>query len=130
MNMVVKTVIITAAITAIVQIQGWCADYYVSPNGGGMRDGSQGNEFTLADAKNFARLHTNGMITFLLRSGNYGSLVFAEERQRNTWEHKETWKALPGQVPVFTEISLNELGDMATNTKNLTDCILFPINRP
>ena len=64
--------------------------FYVSVTGAGSHDGSLGNEMNLSEAKSYANINSDELITFLLESGNYGDVVFSSSISRTSWA---IWKA-------------------------------------
>ncbi|MBN2517920.1 MAG: hypothetical protein JXB14_03675, partial [Candidatus Altiarchaeota archaeon] len=82
--------------------------FYVSPTGAGNHDGSIGNEFTLAEAQNYANAHLGEEITFLLAAGNYGTFTLTSPLERTSWA---TWEALDANnKPVFDKVYVSAQG--------------------
>ena len=91
----------------LLQVLSLAATYYVSPTGAGNYDGSSAaNAFSLSQAQSFATTRTDEGLTFLLAGGDYGAVYFNQTEIRTSWDRGVTYKAAPGETPVFTHLSI------------------------
>jgi len=92
----------------------WKPGLYVSPLGSGLRDGSSAsNAMSFDEAQVLSATEVSTPLQFWMLTGAYGAFVESPAVARTAWH---TFKAAPGQTPVFDSIVITGTeGDQVAN---------------